>query len=274
MFKVKRRYRDYVLCYCNNHNDNTPSLSISLRPEFYGCYRCFGCGLTGRLSSNEMKELGCEVEKNKRPVLNIDWTSLYKDYNKKLIRECPQKITQLATLFNLDNAPTVLYDGIGWDGCSWTFPVFDSNGMCIGIQRRFEDGNKGFVSGSKIGILIDRQVVYSNQDTVFITEGISDLLSVADLDFLVAGRINCNTGVEELSNWLYNSMISRVVIIPDNDKVGIDGAEILQTRIILDSQSSIIPTIFSIKDSGCSDIRQYIHKFGKEYVRLELEDHV
>jgi hypothetical protein len=45
----------------------------------------------------------------------------------------------------------------GWDGRAWTFPMRDGNGRIIGMHRRFPNGEKKCLSGSRLGLFISNK---------------------------------------------------------------------------------------------------------------------
>jgi len=245
--------------YCWFHNDTKrPNLSITLEEPYYGRYRCWACGRSGVFTSRQLSKMGLnKMKKEEHTNEDLDWNSLVKEYQSNLFT------TLLLNLRPLDMDFRAF--GMGWDGEAYTFPMFNALGECTGIQRRFIDGNKGMVPGSKLGLFIPTNLLY--EKTLFITEGISDACAVYDLGFEVIGRASCNTCVEILYDFIsFEPEIKRVIVIPDNDEVGLEGCHNLEIGI--DNKCFVAINHFSY--SGAKDIREYIIKVGKERVRDEL----
>jgi DNA primase len=267
-FRIAKVYPRRVLCYCNWHKEKNPSLNISLVEPYYGNYKCFGCGVRGKLSNSEMKKLGLggkylmKKKKRDKPI-NINWVSLFYSY-----RSCFIAGMQLADELNVDPASLDMFD-IGYDEEAYTFPMRNAAGQVVGIQRRFPDGSKCCVEGSQLGLFIPR-VLKSN--TIFICEGVSDAAAVYDLGFDAIGRPSCNSCEGMIVDWLNaNEGVETVVIIPDNDLVGQGGAKLLADLICTNTEKDV--EVFEFNDT-CKDIRAYIQKVGKEKVRSELNEYI
>lgn len=250
--------------YCPFHNDiKKPNLSITLEEPFYGHYKCWACGRSGTLTSRQLQKLGLRGMKRDKPS-SIDWNALYLMYCK----DRPGKKSPLAELWNV-SIPTVWDFSCGWDGEAYTFPMYNAAEECTGIQRRFENGSKSMVQGSKLGLFIPTGLAYEN--TLFITEGVSDACAVHDLGFEVIGRTSCNTCEDIIIDFInFEPEINRVVLIPDNDRVGLEGCHNLEVSI--DDKCYVAIGHFCYK--GCKDIREYIAKVGKERVRNELRTYL
>ncbi len=263
---------DKVWAYCVYHKDiNRPNMSISLLDRYYGKYTCWACGEHGHLSSIQMQRLNLSdlgVYKNNKKDLSTRWQNFSKDCYENL-RKFP--LLKLGLLKQL-NVSTESLDAwrIGYDGVSFIIPMlredlggyYYQNGFC-GAQRRFSDGTKRCIKGSCLGLMYSYEDV--KDSTVFICEGFSDGISVYDLGLNSIARPHCHyTG--GISDFLEEILFTwKVVIIPDNDVVGIEGAEKLYK--ILEQDSSCC-AIFDF--DGAKDIRSYIAKVGKERVRREL----
>lgn len=280
---------DKVWAYCPFHKDVIrPNLSISLLDKYYGRYKCWACPNEGYLSKEQMNELNLScsiVHKNDEKNLLTRW----KQFNESCydnLQKFPLLKLGLAKQLNVSIKSLDAWS-IGYDGISFTVPMFrkdlmeylSQSGFC-GVQRRFADGTKRCVTGSRLGLMYPRK--YVGDYYVFICEGFSDAISVWDLGLQSMARPHCRhiDGVGGLfaSVW---AGITNVVIIPDNDPVGIEGAEELQS--ILDGiyyedefdggcEECIECTIFSF--DGAKDVREYIKLRGKDYVRRELERYI
>ena len=117
---------------------------------------------------------------------------------------------------------------VGWDGEAYTFPMSNSQDQIIGIRRRFPDGPKVSVTGSKNGLFIPTEL--SSEGPLLICEGPSDAAAALDLSFSAIGRANCNSKVEMAAIFVSGR---DVVIVGDNDDMGRAGAERLSDRLVL-----------------------------------------
>ncbi len=112
--------------------------------------------------------------------------------------------------------------GIGWDGCAFTFPMKDSNGLAIGIRRRFRNGDKRAIRGSKNGLFIP--IGLSGQRSLLICEGESDAAALLSIGFDAIGRPGCRNGVQLVCGFAKGR---GVVVVADGDEPGRLGAEAL-----------------------------------------------
>jgi hypothetical protein len=210
-----------------------------------------------------MKKLGLVMKKKKRDKpININWEQIAYSYRSGFVAGMP-----IAEDWNVCYASLDLFN-IGWDEEAYTFPMYNSDEHIIGIQRRFPDGSKCCVEGSQLGLFIPRALKFN---TLFICEGCSDAVAVYDLGFDAIGRPSCNSCVEIVCQWVgINEDIKHIIIIPDNDEVGKDGAKELHKCLNMDFGE--ITDIFEY--AGAKDIREYIQRVGKSRVREELEQYV
>jgi len=155
--------------------------------------------------------------------------------------------------------------GKGWDGEAITYPMYDANQEIIGIQRRFPDGKKMIVRGSRTGLFLPisgafdrvsyRSVIYLSQSPyLLICEGVSDAIAAYEhLGFASIGRYNCSGGINELASM---DVIRAVypVIIADNDNPGILGAERLQKKLLELGRSSLLV----IPPDGINDLAEWV----------------
>lgn len=167
---------------------------------------------------------------------------------------------------------------VGYDGVSFTIPMFREDlpeyyreaGFC-GIQRRFPNGSKRCITGSRLGLMYPLN--YIGDYYIFICEGFSDGISIWDLGLQSIARPHCRhtDGIEELLTEVSEG-IEKIIIIPDNDTVGMEGAIELRSALgdmcYSEDEWPCDCEIFSF--SGAKDIREYITKVGKAEVYKEL----
>jgi len=273
---------DKVWTYCPFHKDNVrPNLSISLLDKYYGGYRCWACGKEGRLSYKQMNELflSSVVYKNDRHSLQTRW----QQFNESCYDNLQKYPLLKLGLANELNVSTKSLDEwlIGYNGRNFTIPMFREDlpeysrqrGFC-GTQCRFPDGTKRCIIGSRLGFMYPYG--YIGDYYIFICEGFSDAINVWDLGLQSIARPHCRhvDGIREFFNDVIDN-VERIVIIPDNDAVGRDGAEQLRDELDglcyygEDWEEECRITIFSFNDA--KDVRQLIQLKGKDYVRRELE---
>jgi len=273
---------DNAWSYCPFHNDTIrPNFSISLREKYYGRYKCWACGKDGLLNNTQMA------------LLNLSDSIRYKNYSQKsatkwqeFVYSCYNNLKR-RPLLKLEltkqlNISTKSLDRwlVGYDGESFIIPMIREDlskhykdGSFCGAQRRFSNGDKRCVKDSCLGLIYPYNWV--GDYYIFICEGFSDGINVWDLGLQSISRPHCHytEGIEVLFMDILED-VERVVIIPDNDTVGIKGAEKL--RGIIEGIPCnddvgidyISCDIFSF--DGAKDIREYIKLKGKEVVGKEL----
>lgn len=119
--------------------------------------------------------------------------------------------------------------GVGWDGRAYTFPMSDASGEVIGIRRRFPDGKKASVRGSRSGLFIP--IGLGHDGPLLICEGPTDSAAALDLGFDAIGRPNCNSLIEMTIRAAQGR--DEIVVIADNDVAGRTGANRLANTLAL-----------------------------------------
>lgn len=112
---------------------------------------------------------------------------------------------------------------MGWSQAkgAYTFPMHDASGKVIGVRLRYPNGRKLSVKGSRSGLFMHGADM--SRGLLLVAEGPTDAAALHSLGYNVVGRPSCNGGTKylyELVNWKH-----QIVLIPDKDKPGIDGAE-------------------------------------------------
>ncbi len=146
--------------------------------------------------------------------------------------------------------------GVGWDGKAFSFPMFDENRKMLGIRRRFGDGNKRALTGSKTGLFMPADL--EDTGTLLIAEGPTDCAAALDLGFNAIGRPNCNSKIAMTARFAKGR---NAVIIADNDppkengrRPGKEGAENLAEKLLLHC-----PSVKIIYPPGTTkDLRQWL----------------
>jgi hypothetical protein len=131
-------------------------------------------------------------------------------------------IWELSEQLGLSVATLHLY-GVGWDGEAWTIPSKNGFREVIGIQRRFPNGDKLWVTRSDgHGLFIP--MMKSVEGNLFITEGWTDSACFTELGFRSLGRSNCETGVDFIKDFINdNPKLARITLVGDNDPDNVHG---------------------------------------------------
>ena len=138
---------------------------------------------------------------------------------------------------------------VGWDGKAYTFGMSNDFGKIIGIRRRFPNGQKVSVKGSKTGLFVPEGL--TGEGHLLICEGATDTAAALDLGFDAIGRPNCNSMVELTASYVSGRDI---VIIVDNDAAGWNGAKRLTAKLVL-----CCPQVRIVYPSqGIKDLRQWL----------------
>ena len=264
-FKVEYISGGRAWGYCPYHDDkHTPNLSITLNGKYSGGWRCWACGKKGKLSDTQTivtlnrDKIDKSSQINWRRlqnhyVLQLDKLSLYKELLSKQLN---------ISIYSISNF------NIGYDGSAYTIPMYRGASVISGLQRRFSDGNKCSVKGSRLGIFHSPYGSYCEDGLLIICEGFSDTISIYDLGYSVIGIPFCGFDLKVLEDVLFDYTdvkdFENILIIPDNDDVGIKCANNIA--------SWFGGEIFEF--SGTKDIREYIKKKGKDSVIKELNLYV
>lgn len=271
-----------VWSLCPYHKDIIrPNLSISLLDKYYGRYKCWACPAEGYLTKEQMSRLNLStpiVYKNSIKNLYTLWRQYAQSCYDNL-KKFPLLKLGLAKELNVSTKSLDAWL-VGYDNNAFTIPMIREDlpeyckdeGFC-GIQRRFPDGSKRCVTGSQLGLMYPHGHI--GDYYIFICEGFSDGISVWDLGLQSIARPHCRyiEGIGEFLGEVIGS-VKRIIVIPDNDTVGREGATQLQNELdglyYADDweEEEVDITIFSFE--GAKDIRQLIQLKGKDYVRKYL----
>ncbi|KKN73112.1 hypothetical protein LCGC14_0404210 [marine sediment metagenome] len=266
---------DKVWSLCPFHKDIVrPNLSISLLDKYYGRWKCWACGRNGSLTKEQVHELNLSgyVIYNDNKNLDTRWRMFNQSCYDNL-QKFPLLKLGLAKQLNISTKSLDEWL-VGYDGSSFTIPMFREDlleyfregGFC-GIQRRFPDGSKRCVTGSHLGLMYPRN--YIGDYYIFICEGFSDGISVWDLGLQSLARPHCmhTEGIEEFFEDILDG-VEVVVIIPDNDVVGMEGAKKLRGMLYQEYECYIY------RLTGAKDIRELVQIKGKGYVRQALGTYI
>jgi len=144
----------------------------------------------------------------------------------------------------------------GWTGQCWTFPMLKSPGIVCGILRRFPDGAKLTVKGSKVGAFVPHRIVLSSP--VVICEGPTDVAALLDMGIAGLGRQSCRCDMRPFASWLYDKDLDVVVLGENDQKNGLwpgrDGAIHCANQLsrIMDK-----PISAAMPPAGIKDVREW-----------------
>lgn len=122
---------------------------------------------------------------------------------------------------NLATSLGVSYDAlyalaVGWDGEVWTFPERNHHGQIVGVNRRFPNGKKVCVVGSRRGLTYASGWHEDRPGPIFLVEGGSDVAAGLTLGLCVVGRPSNLGGVDCLVR-LLRGHDRRIVLLAERD---------------------------------------------------------
>jgi hypothetical protein len=141
-----------------------------------------------------------------------------KMYRGKLAPEMRERLAE--KLGVSANALSFMLVGIGWDYDGTEFASFPSrgdDGKVIGITRRYMDGAKKTMAGTKNGVFFGR-VSLSPGETLLIVEGASDVAALTMHGLPSLGRPS-NVGGVEIIKAMMNGKpeLRRAIVVGEND---------------------------------------------------------
>lgn len=140
---------------------------------------------------------------------------------------------------------------LGWDGRAYTFPMSNDFGEVIGVRRRFANGAKASVKGSKTGLFIPTDLTDGKR--LLVCEGATDTAAALDFEFDAIGRPNCNSVVQMTVRAAKGR--AEIVVVSDNDPAGRAGAETLAGTLALRCPCLKIV----VPPNGLKDLRQWFN---------------
>jgi hypothetical protein len=201
--------------------------------------------------------------------------------------------------------PSSLYQlGIGWDGVAWTFPMFDGEGTPIGVHRRFPDGRKLCLSGSRLGLFFSTTTSRGDSDrspwdagigtsvttqphlgghlspprALLICEGASDTAAALTLGYHAVGVPSAGLGADLVVRFVQRTHPAHIVIVADLDEgsstssgkmtwPGIEGGLWLAERL-LPLHGNVR---FCLPPPGVKDLRQWMGRDDSSAICAALE---
>jgi hypothetical protein len=212
---------------CPAHNDTNPSLSISEGKDgrilihcFAGCQTAVVLAKVGlRMADLMPRPKGGKTCNGTGPLMangQVLVRDLGPDVERFAAALTPHLRRELAELLGLPEAalltlPQLGYSAADGGGC-WTFPETDGAGRLVGITRRYRDGTKKALSGSRRGLTVP--VGWERREgPIFLPEGPSDTLALTALGLAAIGRPSNTGGVEQLCGLLGGGSHDRQIIV-------------------------------------------------------------
>ena len=88
---------------------------------------------------------------------------------------------------------------------------------------------------------------------LYVCEGPTDTAAAVELGFFAVGRPNCCCGGPEIKIYARRMACSRVVVVSDNDKPGLDGARKVGGQLLLP---------FALYVPPAKDLREFVRLGG------------
>lgn len=193
----------------------------------------------------------------KGPTAAVGMAADFSKLTEQYKRRCSERqVRLLAQSLGVTPASLVRLD-LGWDGEAFCFPMRDENGVIIGIRRRFGNGKKVCVSGSRNGLFVPSGI--ENASNLVICEGPTDCAAALDMGWDAIGRPNCDCKIAMAVRYVRRR---KVVIVADRDSAGLRGARKLYEA--LEAAGSAVRII--VPPDGCKDLRDW-KRLG---IRIEL----
>ncbi|MCO6454081.1 MAG: hypothetical protein J5I93_02095, partial [Pirellulaceae bacterium] len=143
-----------------------------------------------------------------------DWDAIQAEYG----RADDRHIDRLARMLGLP-ADALRAVGCGWcpRNRHWTMPERDGGGRIVGITRRWSDGRKRAVPGSRRGLTIPAG--WSDRPgPVLLVEGASDTAALWAAGLAVIGRPSNTGGADLLADLLADHAERDIIVVGENDQ--------------------------------------------------------
>lgn len=131
---------------------------------------------------------------------------------------------------------------------AWYFLMFNGLGEPIGARLRNATG-KFALKHSRNGIFVPRDQP-EPLDTLLVTEGESDAAAMLDLGFFAIGKPGAGSADLHVAIYARRTKPARIVIVADNDAIGIAGAHHLAGRLAADHRDvRVVQPACGVKDA-------------------------
>lgn len=220
---------------CPSHPDSRPSLSIDIKLdgtimicchrdcEFEDIVRSTGMLISDMfdtapstrsavLPPRRIKDLAPRI----KPVTRC-WDGHQEHFQNQADAQC---LGQLAKQLSV-TVESLRSIGVGWchkQNC-WTFPERNGEQEICGFMRRYTDGKKLTLKGSKRGLTLPTDWNQSDQ-RLHICEGASDVAAAISCGWRAIGRPALGSGFDDLAILLKDEP-AEIIMVADNDSEGV-----------------------------------------------------
>lgn len=147
----------------------------------------------------------------RREKVSTDWGKVAAACRARIT---PEAVDKLAADLGVD--PIALQElGIGTNGIDWTFPMFNADGVVVGVRRRTPRGGKFAMKGAYLGLI--RRPQPDRDEVLIVCEGESDTAAMLTLGLDAVGL----PGVGTCHDYAAAYAIGRdVIVMLDADDAG------------------------------------------------------
>jgi 5S rRNA maturation endonuclease (ribonuclease M5) len=178
-----------------------------------------------------------------RSAPSVDWLKLAKQLHSNCNRDAYEWLSKRLTV----TVTSLRRLRVGWNGRnrSFAFPMREANGNVCGIRYRSMNDQKFSERGGREGLFFQPADIV--RDYLIVVEGASDAAAMIDLGFpSVIGRANCTGNISQIVSLCRRLGPSCVLVVPDNDQPGINGAKNLIESLPIGANLLLLPD--EIKD--------------------------
>lgn len=212
---------------CPAHDDHRPSLSVTVRDKKILLHCFAGCSSEKIITKMGLawSDLFLRSEDahtnliNKtytvvdQPDATPNFTALHRDARNETQNE---HFARLADQLGVSTESLESLEVAWWgkEKC-WLFPERNGQRQIIGLLRRYENGSKKMMDGSRRGLCIPSS--FSLEGRILVAEGASDTAAALTLGWNCVGRPSAHGGVHQLVP-LLKSAATPVYVVRDNDR--------------------------------------------------------
>jgi 5S rRNA maturation endonuclease (ribonuclease M5) len=175
------------------------------------------------------------IRQERAAAVGIDPAPLWREWH---ARTDARDLARLAVGLGVDTAALRAL-GAAWapPHRAWAFPMRDAAGGIVGIRLRAEDGRKWAVRGGHEGLFVPDMPA---EKIVAICEGPTDTAAALTLGLHSIGRPSCTGAARQTVEFIRRGRYERIVLVPDKDRPGKDGAARLARELPV-PYATIIP---------------------------------
>ena len=268
--------------YCFEHKDtHRPNLCLSYQGKYTGQFKCWACGYRGKISLEKLaqiiKEYKPHYNKTLKPSQRAlghpcphkskkDIFTIWDYYKKNPTYDVINKSSSILGLTNVlpeDVATIIKSLGGVYTPKAIAFPMYNEYLQIVGLHLRPYKTN---LRGSKVGVFLDPQSLTGQ--IVYITEGVTDLMCLLYLGYKAIGRFSATTTDDIIVKLVTKYKIPKIVIIPDNDMPGWEGAKNLREKLEKTKKTLHKGDVCDIiyVEEEYKDVREFVNSKGWNYV--------